>query len=90
MLHKLTEDESDEVIRVNLKGLFNMGEACAKIMVKKTSGLIINLASVAGLGNIVQTHYSASKAGVVGTTRTWAQELARYSIIVNAFRLIAV
>ena len=84
MLHKLTEEKWDDVIRVNLKGPFNMGQACAKIMIEQKSGRIINLASVAWLGNIGQTNYSASKAGVVGMTRTWAQELARYNITSNA------
>ncbi len=84
MLHKLTEEKWDELIRVNLKGPFNMGQACAKIMIEQRSGKIVNLASVAWLGNIGQTNYSASKAGVVGMTRTWALELARHGINVNA------
>ena len=84
MLHKLTEEKWDEVIRVNLKGPFNMGQACAKIMMEHKYGKIVNLASIAWLGNIGQTNYSASKAGVVGLTRTWALELARYQINVNA------
>jgi len=84
MLHKLTEDKWDEVIRVNLKGPFNMGQACAKVMIEQKYGRIVNLASVAWLGNIGQTNYAASKAGVVGLTRTWALELARYGIGVNA------
>ncbi len=84
MLHKLSEEKWDEVIRVNLKGPFNMGQACAKVMMEQKYGKIVNLASVAWLGNIGQTNYSASKAGVVGMTRTWAQELARYNINVNA------
>jgi 3-oxoacyl-(acyl-carrier-protein) reductase len=84
MLHKLSEEKWDEVIRINLKGPFNMGQACAKIMMEQKSGKIINLASVAWLGNVGQTNYSASKAGVVGMTRTWALELARYNINVNA------
>jgi 3-oxoacyl-[acyl-carrier protein] reductase len=84
MLTKLTEEKWDEVIRVNLKGPFNMGQACAKQMIDQKSGKIINLASVAWLGNIGQTNYSASKAGVVGMTRTWALELSRYGISVNA------
>jgi 3-oxoacyl-(acyl-carrier-protein) reductase len=84
MLHKLAEDKWDEVIRVNLKGPFNMGQACAKRMMEKNYGRIINLASVAWLGNVGQTNYSASKAGVVGMTRTWAVELARYNITANA------
>ncbi len=84
MLHKLTEEKWDEVIRVNLKGPFNMGQACAKVMIEQKSGKILNLASVAWLGNIGQTNYAASKAGVVGMTRTWALELARHNINVNA------
>ncbi|MGZ3697420.1 MAG: 3-oxoacyl-ACP reductase FabG [Bdellovibrionota bacterium] len=84
MLQKLTEEKWDEVIRVNLKGPFNMGQACAKLMMEQKYGKIVNLSSVAWLGNIGQTNYSASKAGVVGLTRTWAIELARYGINVNA------
>ena len=84
MLHKLSEAHWDEVIRVNLKGPFNMGQACAKRMIEKKSGRIINIASVAWLGNIGQTNYSASKAGVVGMTKTWALELARHGITSNA------
>src|SRR5690606_37154929 len=84
MLHKLSEEKWDEVIRVNLKGTFNMGQACAKVMMEQKSGRIVNLASIAWLGNIGQTNYSASKAGVVGLTRTWALELSRHGINVNA------
>ena len=84
MLHKLTEEKWDEVIRVNLKGPFNMGQACAKVMMENKYGKIVNLSSIAWLGNVGQTNYSASKAGVVGLTRTWALELARYQINVNA------
>jgi 3-oxoacyl-(acyl-carrier-protein) reductase len=84
MLHKLTEEKWDDVIRVNLKGPFNMGQACAKVMMENKYGKIVNLASIAWLGNIGQTNYSASKAGVVGLTRTWALELSRYQINVNA------
>lgn len=84
LLHKLTEEKWDEVIRVNLKGTFNMGQACAKVMMEQKSGRIINLSSVAAHGNIGQTNYSASKAGVIGMTSTWALELAKYNIQVNA------
>lgn len=84
MLLKLSEDKWDEVIRVNLKGPFNMGQACARIMSEQKYGKILNLASIAWLGNVGQTNYSASKAGLVGMTKTWALELARYNINVNA------
>ncbi len=84
LLIKLTEEKWDEVIRVNLKGPFNMGQACAKVMIEQKYGKILNLASVAWLGNVGQTNYSASKAGVVGMTKTWALELARFGINVNA------
>ena len=84
LLHKLSEEKWDEVIRVNLKGTFNMGQACARIMMEQKSGKIINLSSVAAKGNMGQTNYSASKAGVVGMTSTWALELSKYNINVNA------
>jgi len=84
MLHKLSEEKWDEVIRVNLKGPFNIGQACAKIMMEQKSGKILNLASIAWKGNIGQTNYAASKAGIVGMTSTWALELSKYNINVNA------
>lgn len=84
MLHKLTEDKWDDVIRINLKGPFNMSQAVAKKMMEQKYGKILNIASVAWLGNVGQTNYSASKAGLVGMTRTWALELAKYGINVNA------
>lgn len=84
LLHKQTEAQWDEVIRVNLKGTFNMGQACAIVMMEQKSGRIVNISSVANRGNIGQSNYSASKAGVLGLTSTWALELARYGITVNA------
>jgi 3-oxoacyl-[acyl-carrier protein] reductase len=84
LLLKMTEANWDDVIRVNLKGPFNVGQACAKYMSKAKYGKIVNLASVAWLGNVGQTNYSAAKAGLVGMTRTWAMELSRFGINVNA------
>ena len=84
MLHKLTEENWDEVIRVNLKGPFNMGQSCAKVMIEQKFGRIINISSVSWLGNVGQTNYLASKAGLVGMTSTWALELARHGITANA------
>lgn len=84
MLHKMQEDKFDEVIRVNLKGVFNCMQAAAALMVEQKWGRIINLASVAAYGNIGQTNYSASKAAVIGMTKTVALELSKYGITVNA------
>ena len=84
MLHKMTEEKFDEVMRINVKGVFNCAQAAAVVMVEQKSGRIINLSSVAALGNIGQTNYSASKAAVIGMTRSMALELARYGITVNA------
>ncbi len=78
LLLKMTEEEWDAVINVNLKGVFNMTQAVAPHMVKAQKGSIINTSSVVGIyGNIGQTNYAATKAGVIGMTKTWAKELAR-------------
>lgn len=84
LLLKLSEENWDDVIRVNLKGPFNMGQACAEVMKDQKRGNIVNLASIAYLGNVGQTNYSAAKAGVVAMTNTWALELSKYGIRVNA------
>ncbi len=84
MLHKLTDTQWDEVIDVNLKAPFRLGQACARAMIAAKQGVIVNIASVSWLGNVGQSNYSASKAGLVGMTRTWALELARHNIRVNA------
>lgn len=85
LLVKMTEEQWDQVIRVNLKGVFNVGQAAVQLMLsQKTPGRIVNISSVAWLGNVGQTNYSASKAGVVGMTRTWALELGKKGIRVNA------
>ena len=84
-LHKMAEDDFDAVINVNLKGTFNCTQAVAPIMRDQGFGSIVNAASVVGLhGNFGQTNYVASKAGVIGMAKTWAKELGRKGVRVNA------
>jgi len=84
-LLKMTEEEWDQVISVNLKGVFNVTQVVAPIMVAQGYGRIVNAASIVGLyGNFGQTNYVASKAGVIGMTKVWARELGRKGITVNA------
>ncbi|CDF58713.1 3-oxoacyl-[acyl-carrier-protein] reductase [Thermobrachium celere] len=84
-LLKMTEEEWDRVININLKGVFNCGQAVAKVMVDQGSGVILNATSVVGLyGNYGQTNYAATKWGVIGMTKTWAKELGKKGIRVNA------
>lgn len=85
LLLRMSEDEWDKVIAVNLKGVFNCSQACLKTMIKQRSGVIVNVASIVGLkGNAGQTNYSASKAGVVGFTKSLAKEVGSRGIRVNA------
>jgi 3-oxoacyl-[acyl-carrier protein] reductase len=82
---QMPEADFDLVISINLKGVFNCGQAVAPYMIKQGSGVILNASSVVGLdGNFGQTNYVATKAGVVGLTKVWARELGRYGIRVNA------
>ena len=82
---KMTEEDWDKVIAVNLKGVFNVTQAVAPVMVAQGKGKIVNAASVVALyGNFGQTDYVASKAGVIGMTKVWARELGRKGINVNA------
>ena len=81
----MSEDMWDSVINVNLKGIFLATRAVVPHMIKNGGGVVLSAASVVGLlGNFGQTNYVASKAGVIGMTRTWARELGRYKIRVNA------
>lgn len=85
LLMRMKEEEFDAVIRTNLKGTFNMVRQASSVMLKQKSGTIINMASVVGLtGNIGQANYAASKAGVIGLTKSAAKELASRGITCNA------
>ncbi|QUH31236.1 3-oxoacyl-ACP reductase FabG [Vallitalea guaymasensis] len=84
-LVKMTEENFDKVIDVNLKGVYNCGQAAAKVMVEQGKGVILNATSVVGLyGNYGQTNYAATKWGVIGMTKTWAKELGKKGVRVNA------
>lgn len=84
-LHKMTEKQWDEVISVNLKGVFNCSKQGALLMRDKGYGKIINISSVVGLyGNFGQLNYAATKSGIIGMTKTMAKELGRKNINVNA------
>ena len=86
LLIRMKEGDWDAVINVNLKGTFNCSRTVAKYMMRqKTGGKIVNISSVIGLiGNIGQSNYSASKAGIIGLTKSMAKELALRNINVNA------
>ncbi|WP_394582366.1 3-oxoacyl-ACP reductase FabG [Cytobacillus firmus] len=84
-LTNMTESQWDQVIDVNLKGVFNVGQYAAKIMKDQGKGVILNASSVVGIfGNFGQSNYAAAKWGVNGMTKTWAKELGKYGIRVNA------
>ena len=85
LLLRMDADEWDLVMKVNLKGTFLMTKHASRYMVRQKYGRIVNMASVSGLvGNPGQANYSASKAGVIGFTRTVARELARKNVCCNA------
>ena len=85
LIMSMKEEAFDSVLDVNLKGAFNMIRHCASVFVKKRSGKIINISSIAGIiGNAGQANYSASKAGLIGLTKSVSRELASRSICCNA------
>jgi 3-oxoacyl-[acyl-carrier protein] reductase len=78
LVNKMTEDMWDVVIDVNLKGVFNLTQAVAPVMLDQKTGSIINIASVVGeYGNVGQSNYAATKAGVIALAKTWAKEFSR-------------
>ena len=82
---RMSVDDWDTVINTNLKGAFNLVQAVERAMIKQRSGRIINISSVVGMiGNAGQTNYAASKAGLIGFTKSLARELASRNITVNA------
>ena len=82
---KMSEDQFDRVIDVNLKGVYNCTKAVVEIMLTQNSGCILNASSIVGIyGNFGQTNYAATKFGVIGMVKTWAKELGRKGIRANA------
>jgi 3-oxoacyl-[acyl-carrier protein] reductase len=85
LLMRMAEEDWDAVLRINLKGAFNCTHAVSRIMMKQRAGRIVNIASIIGLiGNAGQANYAASKAGLIGLTKSAAKELASRGINVNA------
>jgi 3-oxoacyl-[acyl-carrier protein] reductase len=85
VLLRVSEEDWDQVLSVNLKGAFNLTKSVAKVMIKKRWGRIVNITSVIGImGNVGQSSYAASKAGLIGLTKSTAKELASRGITANA------
>ncbi len=85
LLVRIPEEEWDQVMKVNLKGAYNLTKRIAPLMMKQRAGKVINISSVVGLmGNVGQASYAASKAGLIGLTKSTAKELSSRGITVNA------
>jgi len=85
LLVRMKDDDWDQVLDTNLRGVFLMTRAVGKVMMRQRGGRIINISSTAGaMGNAGQVNYSAAKAGVIGLTKAAARELAHWNILVNA------
>ncbi|HEU5189573.1 MAG TPA: 3-oxoacyl-[acyl-carrier-protein] reductase [Methylomirabilota bacterium] len=85
LLVRMKDDDWDQVLDTNLRGVFLMTRAAGKVMMRQKGGRIVNISSAAGaMGNAGQANYSAAKAGVIGLTKASARELAHWNILVNA------
>jgi 3-oxoacyl-[acyl-carrier protein] reductase len=85
LVKQMSEADFDQVVEVNLKGVFNCTQAVVPFMIRQGGGVILNATSIVCMdGNLGQTNYIATKAGVVGMTKVWTRELGRYNIRVNA------
>ncbi|UMZ72582.1 3-oxoacyl-ACP reductase FabG [Natranaerofaba carboxydovora] len=85
LLKDISNEQWNKVLEINLTGVFNCTKTVSQVMTEKESGVIINVSSVVGIyGNVGQTNYAATKSGVIGMTKTWAKELGKKGVRVNA------